>query len=495
MVEGHLRTEPNRPYTQHMLRQRLQEHRNRWWLLWVLMPFGCVDNDANEPVQTPDCPNAGCTVAADFDVLDRRLGDSRQPRDGAVSTDQPNDVGVNEQNVIDGCELREPICIDSFTLSFCAADNTSQTERCPDGRWCDSGRCVAQICEPNTQVCDELTLRRCNEFGSGYLDAADLDCSTLNQVCEIDRCVEPGPNTAMDCRTLDCLSERDRAQVCDRYVANVLTTANAPFISGEAQCDPGTLTSEGYAEALSVLNYGRWLSGLSPVQFDASLHEGAQLCATMMANERRLSHDPDETFACYDTRGAYSASKSNLHMSSGNESIVDSVMGFFHDGGNNNLTDVGHRRWFLSNRLTLVGFGFHHSTTTGYSSSCYDVISGPRGAFDGPEIVMYPAPGPFPIHMLTSRFWRLPWSVQVDADYGARLDNIDQWTVEVWRLENGAPQLIELDSVSSSDRWYGWSQGIVFRPAERPEVGRYRISIRGPQFETEWETELIECDF
>ena len=260
----------------------------------------------------------------------------------------------------------------------------------------------------------------------------------------------------MDCRTLDCLSQRDRAQVCDRYVANVLTTTSSPFLSGEAQCDPGMLTNEGYTEALSVpstTDAGFPACRLSSLTL---LHEGAQLCATMMANERRLSHDLDETFACYDTRGAYSASKSNLHMSSGNESIGDSVMGFFHDGGNNNLTDVGHRCWFLSNRLTLVGFGFHHSTTTGYSSSCYDVISGPRGAFDGPEIVMYPAPGPFPIRMLTSRFWRLPWSVQIDADYGARLANIDQWTVEVWRLENGAPRLIELDSsVSSSARWYG----------------------------------------
>ena len=120
----------------------------------------CVENDANAPRQTLVCNDAGRTVAADFGVLDHRLDDFGQPRDGVILTEQPIDVGAAEQNVIDGCELREPICIDSFTLSYRDDDNTSQTERCPDGRWCDSGRCVAQICEPNTQVCEELTLRR-----------------------------------------------------------------------------------------------------------------------------------------------------------------------------------------------------------------------------------------------------------------------------------------------------------------------------------------------
>ena len=96
--------------------------------------------------------------------------------------------------------------------------------------------------------------------------------------------------------------------------------------------------------------------------------------------------------------------------------------------------------------------------------------------------------------MISSRHWRLPWSVQVDSNYGGSLGSIDEWTVRVWRLDDPDEVELEIDTVNISQGWYGWSQAIVFRPAGRPTPGRYRASVTGPEFDITWEIEMVACE-
>ena len=94
------------------------------------------------------------------------------------------------------------------------------------------------------------------------------------------------------------------------------------------QCDPGALSPLGTDHALKMVNLGRWLTGLPEVNGSEALHSGAQACATIMANQRSLSHNPPTNWACYTPAGANSASQSNIHLNYGRGSITDSVLGF-----------------------------------------------------------------------------------------------------------------------------------------------------------------------
>ena len=351
---------------------------------------------------------------------------------------------------------------------------------------CDQGICRAMACSPGERVCDGGSSRLCNERGDGYVEDAGEDCEARGLPCEDGQCVVP------DCRDLACLNNRSATLVCDLYRDRVLRNTRNPFVPGASSCDPGTLTAAAYEEALQAANYGRWLTGLPDVAFDDALQPRTQACAAMMSNQRSLNHHPPPSWACYTEPGDVAAGESNLGLSHSPRAIAESVVGFFLDGGANNQNDVGHRRWLQSPTLGTVGFGYHEASS-GASASCYNVMGGQAAVATGPEFIAYPSPGPFPIELLTSRWWTIPWSVSIDIPYRTSLPTTDAWEVVVSRQEGDRLAPVPVRQISSSAAWYGRTRAVVFTPDFRVETGSYHIEVTAPGYRFVWDTELVDC--
>ena len=181
-----------------------------------------------------------------------------------------------------------------------------------------------------------------------------------------------------------------------------------------------------------------------------------------------------------------------MHLSFQRDTIVESVIGYFHDGGAGNRLDVGHRRWLQSPTLGQVGFGYHQSMGRGGSASCYNVIASSRSA-PGPPFIAYPNAGVFPIEMVTSRFWTLPWSVSVNAGFRGGWAPTESWSVEVWRVNDDGMEPLTVEYVNASNRWYGRNHAVVFSPAFQVTPGTYRVVVESAEQRFEWTTELVRC--
>ncbi len=394
----------------------------------------------------------------DADVV--RIGDPNDddsadmgPYNPTSDAGEPDDVDAADEPVdaaAPGCVAGESTCSEDGASRFVCDGSTGEIveERCPDGSQCADGQCMDGVEASRGVTCD----------------------------------------------TIECLSERSTALVCGRFTTDIAQRTRNPFQAGPGgQCDPGGLTDAAYSEALGVVNYARWLTGLAEVTFDEGLHPRTQACATIMANQRALSHRPPQNWACYTAEGAQAAAESNIHLSSRSESIVESVMGYLHDGGDNNRADVGHRRWLQSPTLGRVGFGYHHSQTTGASSSCYNVIASDAGPRTGPPFIAYPNAGTFPIELITSRWWTLPWSVSIHARFRDSLPPTEAWSIQVWRLEGESMDELSVNYVNASDTWYGRNHAVVFSPEFEVTPGRYRVLVEAPGHRYEWTTELVRC--
>lgn len=451
-----------------------------------------------------DAPPASC--GAEFGCPDLGSDGGESPAgDGGLGVGAPSgDVQIAPEDMgpsaVDGsgvCEIDETDCTeDRRARVVCDPDQRRLVQvPCAEEEYCADGACVARICSPNEQVCDGQILRTCDELGGAYVDGADQDCAALDRDCLEGQCVDAvEASRGATCADVDCMTARTRALICGRYATDILETTPDPFEPGPVgQCDPGTLTGEAYDEALRVVNYARWLTGLAEVGYDDSLNPRTQACALIMANQRALSHDPPPNWACYTPEGAQAAGESNIHYSTRAETIVESVIGYLHDGGDNNRADVGHRRWLQSATLGRVGFGYHHSQTTRASASCYNVIASDPGPPSGPPFIAYPNPGVFPIELLTSRFWTLPWSVSISAGFRDELAPTADWTVQVWRVDGDEMTPLPVNHVNASGLWYGRNHAVVFSPNFEVIPGEYRVLVEGPAHRFEWTSELVSC--
>jgi hypothetical protein len=417
--------------------------------------------------------------------------------DGAMDSSEADAAAHSDMNALPDCSAMPPTCApDGRTRILCNPDN-GRPERvaCADAEYCLEGACEAHVCVPEMSVCEGQIARLCDALGQGFLDGADEDCEALGQTCEDGRCADSIESSrGATCEDIECMAERPASLICGRFATDILETTANPFNRGPSgQCDPGTLTEDAYDEALRVANYARWLTGLPEVDYDDGLNPRTQACATIMANQRALSHDPPRHWACWTQEGADAAGESNIHLNSRSETIVDSVIGYLRDGGDNNRADVGHRRWLQSPTLGRVGFGYHHSQSTNASASCYNVISSAAARRSGPPFVAYPNPGVFPLELVTSRFWTLPWSVSIHSGYRDPWADTGQWSVSVWRISGEEMTPLDVQYVNASGQWYGRNHAVVFSPNFEVTEGTYRILVEGPEHRFEWTTELVRC--
>lgn len=120
------------------------------------------------------------------------------------------------------------------------------------------------------------------------------------------------------------------------------------------RCDAGTSTAPFRDATLRRVNYYRAMAGVvAAVEEEPAFTAKAQMAAMMMSAEGELTHDPSESFACYDTVGHEAAANSNLYLGRNGPSAID---GYIEDPGARNV-DVGHRATILHPPTRSMGVG------------------------------------------------------------------------------------------------------------------------------------------
>ncbi len=132
------------------------------------------------------------------------------------------------------------------------------------------------------------------------------------------------------------------------------------------RCQAGTSTAPFREATLRRVNYYRAMAGVvADVVEDSSYSAKAQRAAMMMSAEGELTHDPAESFACYDDVGREGAANSNLYLGRNGPLAID---GYIEDPGDRNV-DVGHRATILHPPTRLMGVGDVASTNAWASAN------------------------------------------------------------------------------------------------------------------------------
>ncbi len=251
----------------------------------------------------------------------------------------------------------------------------------------------------------------------------------------------------------------------------------------ESQCDDGELSPKVHWEAVRTTNLYRWLIGLDPVATAKTRLEGQQTCATMMAANGDIEHDPPESWSCYSASGASAAGSSNLAL--GDRHPAATIPGYINERGASNRATLGHRRWIFSPGMGATAFG--HRGRFGCMHS-FD-----RSGDDPRSTIRYPTRGPFPVGALHG-----PWS------YFETEGPFHQPQVDVTEVSTG--ESMAVDNVRSPSGTYGRIYGVswLVKGAEAGQSYRIEISYADRNHATSHEsserrsisytTELVSCE-
>lgn len=150
------------------------------------------------------------------------------------------------------------------------------------------------------------------------------------------------------------LQNRD---VVDAYFTENYLNAELPAIEWTGSllgCDPGSLSPAYQAAVLKRINFFRRMAGVpDEVIFNEAYNLKAQAAALMMARNKKLSHEPSDTWLCYSDLGFLGASSSNLALGAYGWVAINMYM---LDPGTGN-GEVGHRRWILYPQTQEMGNG------------------------------------------------------------------------------------------------------------------------------------------
>lgn len=257
-------------------------------------------------------------------------------------------------------------------------------------------------------------------------------------------------------------------------------SATAPF-------DTGEVSKAVLNTALNRTNALRRIAGVDEVTLDHMYNRSAQYGAVLLEAEGTLSHyfssAPAGMDAYFFKEASEALENSNLHMDifPKTDHNIHAVDAFASDGGTNNLSDVGHRRWLFNPRAGKVGFGCSGHFFTHY---CTDQSERKSAGF----YLSWPASGNFPadIEAFTSS---TAWSVDPGSYFAT--PKAEDLTVTLTEMLTGRSFTFsgkknyevspdgEYFGVSSTA--YGGSGGcIIFRPAGvKQYIGPWSVTVSG----------------
>ena len=262
----------------------------------------------------------------------------------------------------------------------------------------------------------------------------------------------------------------DREAVLAAYAAEFTREEPESGYFGDVfACDAGTTSQQFRDSVVQRVNWYRQMAGLRPVSENREFSAAAQQAALIMAAQERIAHYPRSGWECYTQTGA-DAARSNLSLGAHGIEAIDNYM---EDDGDNNL-NVGHRRWILYARLTVIGTGDIPPGANRAANALY-VFGQPRAdtrqVREERGFVAWPPPGYVPAEVAWGR-----WSfVLPNADFsGATVDVSD---------ESGpvAAQIIDRDRfIETGIVWAmggGWDSGLLPNPSAGDHC--YAVKISG----------------
>jgi hypothetical protein len=253
--------------------------------------------------------------------------------------------------------------------------------------------------------------------------------------------------------------------VCAAWKAGHVVTEPSPLVASGQQCDAGSLTKGALHDTLQRLDMFRWLSGLGPVDDDASYDADAQKCANMEAfwdfGQGGSPHQPPPSVPCYTPEGGATAGQSNIAWGSG--SPAQAIDQFVEDSGNEGT--MGHRRWIMNPPLGPVGIGYWQTGGQYGNAECLRVFAS-NGQGPSPAWVAVPNPGFAPV---TVAGWT--WT------FHGSLGGIANATITVLDVDANAPLAVNVKTLAQ-----GYAQdAISWTPSGwTPTAGKtYRVTIGG----------------
>ncbi len=227
----------------------------------------------------------------------------------------------------------------------------------------------------------------------------------------------------------------------------------------------GVLTEETQESAVDVLNYVRYIAGLSyNLSYGSQYAPYAQGGAFASAIWGGLSHSPAQgemSDSFYEI--AYTgAAASNLGQ--GYDNLGEAItQGWMEDGDSGNIDRIGHRRWVLNPVMTQTAFGF--ASFQGEYSAMYAFDN----AFEETSTTgtIWPAQN-MPVDLFGSIF---PWSYTADmvassSDISVKLTRLNDG--KVWSFDQGdtdkSGKYCAVALSSSSIIGQLFSTTVIFRP-------------------------------
>lgn len=188
--------------------------------------------------------------------------------------------------------------------------------------------------------------------------------------------------------------------------------AEAP--NTESPYAAGALEPDASRDALGVLNFARWLAGLSPVAestiYDYQCQRGAVLLAALDYVDHNAPRPDDMDPNFYDSAHLATSSGNIARFNWMRPSILrEGVEYFLRDDGEGNLAALGHRRWALNPYMAATGFGLANSASgMSYVVMYAHDLGNPGAEWDS---VCWPSAGAFPATLMHDH---LAWSIALN---------------------------------------------------------------------------------
>ena len=215
---------------------------------------------------------------------------------------------------------------------------------------------------------------------------------------------------------LPAASAHTREEVRDAYralgIAQGSPYRETPAVT--APYDAGSLTDAALEDALNYLNFVRWLAGVEPVEgsiiYDYQCQHGAALLAALDYVDHNAPRPDDMDVNFFDSAHLGTSSGCIARFNWMRDSIIrEGVAYFVRDDGDQNLPNLGHRRWALDPIMGATGFGLANAESgMSYVVMYAHDLGNPDAQWDA---VRWPSAGAFPAELMHDH---LAWSVVLD---------------------------------------------------------------------------------
>ena len=252
----------------------------------------------------------------------------------------------------------------------------------------------------------------------------------------------------------------------------------------------GLLTTSTRQNGLNMLNFARYLAGLTPATFDAAYNDQCQAGALALEASLQFSNNPQNLFnvntALFNKGAAACVSSLLMDGVGSGETALMAVMSLHLDGISDGEA-LEARRKLLNPAMGKTGFGLVNQTSLIYA----DDTSAESGA---PDFVAWPSPGYFPVERFQNPDFSqgLVWSVSLDAARYSKAYS-DEITVTMLNKLTNQTTVFQAGmnhmdgSVFAVDKSpYGMDYSVSFRPASSAiHIGdQFLVTVSGLKGQT-----------